>query len=126
MKSFNRKFTEWRAHIINDSNLELEKKEKALSTFVSHHCFLHIIINLGDDACKNGLSNLDKCSVNNDALGDLSLKGSSTTYTAIYAAARCFHQQGSEKYGQSSLSDAFIHQENEKDSQKKPSSRKGT
>ena len=87
MKSFNKKLREWRAHIVNDRYLAVAKKEKALSTFVNHHCFLHIIINLGDDACKNGLGNLDKCFVNIEALGDLSLKGSSTTYTAIYAAA---------------------------------------
>ncbi len=50
----------------------------------------------------------------------------SSTYTAIYAAAKCFHQQGSEKYGQSSLFEAFISDDSTVNTEEESKSHKGT
>ena len=74
----------------------------------NHYCFLHVIINLGDDACSNGLADLDKCCLPVDALNDLHAKSSSTTYAAILLAAGMLHQLGSEKYSGSNMFEAFL------------------
>ena len=71
-------------------------------------CFLHIIINLGDDACKNGLVHFDKCTLTEEALSLLNRRAQSSTYSAIYTAACLLHQQGSEVFGKSGLFEAFL------------------
>ena len=94
MKKFNRLFGE-----IREANL----KEIGL-----RYCFLHIIINLGDNACKRGLVDFDKCSLEEETYSQFHKRGNSSTYSAILSAARLFLQQGSEKYGRSDLFEAFL------------------
>ncbi|KAG1683760.1 hypothetical protein GQR58_009763 [Nymphon striatum] len=78
-----------------------------VSKFRNHYCFLHVIINLGDDANANGLVDIDKC-YPGDVFDNLHSNASSTTYYAILLAARMFHQLGSEKYGRADLFEAFL------------------
>ena len=71
IKKFNRIMSK---EITNNSgnNLDIKKLK-------NHYCFLHVIINLGDNACSNGLVNLDKCCLPVDALNDFHAKSSSST-----------------------------------------------
>ncbi len=39
MKSFNKKFKEWRHNIIQNSNISSEQKKTSLTTLENHHCF---------------------------------------------------------------------------------------
>ena len=106
MKKFNCLFAEYRDNVLK-ANV-LSDDEKLWTKLENHFCFLHIIINLGDDATKRGLFDLDKCCLSEDAYDNCHKRGNSTTYTAIYVAARLFHQQGSEQYGKSGLFEAFL------------------
>ena len=107
MKKFNRIFNEFRSKRLIDIGLSAD--EENLVTDLEHHfCLLHVIINLGEDACKRGLIDLDKCTLGEDTYIPLHRKGNSTTYNAILLAARICHQQGSETYGKSDLFEAFL------------------
>ena len=107
MKKFNRLFEEYRDNVLGASELSEEEKSQ-WQKLQNHFCFLHIIINLGDDACKNGLVHFDKCTLTEEALSLLNKRAQSSAYSAIYTAARLLHQQGSEIFGKSGLFEAFI------------------
>ena len=111
MKKFNRLFEEYRDSILRASQLSEEEKAR-WQKLQNHFCFLHIIINLGDDACKNGLVHFDKCTLTEEVLSLLNQRAQSSTYSAIYTAARLLHQQGSEVFGKSGLFEAFLLDEN--------------
>ena len=110
MKKFNRLMTE---EINKLSGSECENTRK----IYNHYCFLHVLINLGDDACANGLVDVDKCCFPNDVFNNLHSKASSTTYSAILLAARMFHQLGSEKYGRADIFEAFLKFSSDHDNQ---------
>ena len=74
----------------------------------NHYCFLHVIINLGDDACANGLVDLDRCCMPADTIESLHSQTNSTTYSAILLASRMLHQLGSKKYGRADMFEAFV------------------
>ena len=107
MKKFNRLFEEYRDSILGPSQLPEEEKVH-WQKLQNHFCFLHIIINLGDDACKNGLVHFDKCTLTEEALSLSNQRAQSSTYSAIYTAARLLHQQGSEVFSKSGLFEAFL------------------
>ena len=65
MKKFNHIFGEFRKEYLD--KMELTDEEKELVKNLEHHyCFLHVLINLGDDACKQGLVDFDKCTLNEE------------------------------------------------------------
>ena len=101
MKKFNKLMSEV---IVKESGDE----GRSVLDIKNHYCFLHVIINLGDDAMTNGLVDLDKCSLPSDHLEELHATATSTTYSAILLAARMMHQMGSEKYGKADLFNAFV------------------
>ena len=107
MKKFNRLFEEYRDSVL-EAGLLAEEEKNRWQKLQNHFCFLHIIINLGDDACKNGLVHFDKCTLTEEALSLLNRRAQSSTYSAIYTAARLLHQQGSEVFGKSGLFEAFL------------------
>ena len=90
-----------------EKELSQDEIKKASRTIQNHHCFLHVIINLGDNATSSGLKDLDSCCLSEDASAHLT-KGCSSTYTCILAA-RLLHQMGSEKYGRSDVFEAYLH-----------------
>ena len=53
MKSFNKKLDDWRKSVISSSSLPHDHKDKFVE-LANHYCFLHVIINLGEDVSKNG------------------------------------------------------------------------
>ena len=110
MKKFNRLFEEYRNRVLENSVLSDEEKLK-WKKLENRFCFLHIIINFGDDSCKNGLTHFDECTLEEEAFALLQKRSQSSTYNAIYAAARLLHQQGSDAFGKSSLFEAFIDNE---------------
>ena len=120
MKSFNKLISKEISNACNGEAIKLR----------NHYCFLHAVINMGDDACANGLVDLDKCSLPPNALNDLHAKSSSTTYASILLAARMLHHLGSEKYSRSDMFEAFIgvadSEESEKNEEKPLKSRKMT
>ena len=101
MKKFNRLMSEEFSQMSRDAVNDASKVR-------NHYCFLHVIINLGDDACANSLVDIDKCCYPGDVFENLHSKASSTTYSAIMLAARMFHQLGSEKYGRADMFEAFL------------------
>ncbi len=73
--------------------MDLSDEEKELVRDLEHHfCFLHVLINLGDDACKRGLIDFDDCTLNEETYSQFHKRGNSSTYKAISSAARLFHQ----------------------------------
>eukprot|EP00112_Aurelia_sp_Birch-Aquarium-sp1_P024457 Seg7753.2 transcript_id=Seg7753.2/GoldUCD/mRNA.D3Y31 product="hypothetical protein" protein_id=Seg7753.2/GoldUCD/D3Y31 len=100
MKKFNKLMSEV---IVKESGVE----ERTILDIKNHYCFLHVIINLGDDAMTNGLVDLDKCSLPYNHLEGLHATSTSTTYSAILFAARMMHQMGSQNYGMADLFNAF-------------------
>ena len=103
MKCFNKLLSADREKELSQD--EITKTSRAIQ---NHHCFLHVIINLGDNATSSGLKDLDSCCLSEDASAYLT-KGCSSTYTCILLAARLFHQMGSEKYGRSDVFEAYLH-----------------
>ena len=79
MKCFNKKLTDGRENIIKSGTLSQQQKEKAFATMENHHRSLHIIMNHRHNACKNGLKDVDTCFLSNEAINNISWKGSSTT-----------------------------------------------
>eukprot|EP00112_Aurelia_sp_Birch-Aquarium-sp1_P023784 Seg7227.3 transcript_id=Seg7227.3/GoldUCD/mRNA.D3Y31 product="hypothetical protein" protein_id=Seg7227.3/GoldUCD/D3Y31 len=105
MKKFNDLFDEFREKYLKDSDLT-DDERKSWQALQHHFCFLHIVINLGDDACQRGLIDFDKCTLEEDVYSQFHKGGNSTTYKLIYSSSRLLHQQGSEKFGRSDLFEA--------------------
>ena len=103
MKCFNKLLS-----VDREKELSQDEITKTSRAIQNHHCFLHVIINLGDNATSSGLKDLDSCCLSEDASAHLT-KGCSSTYTCILLAARLFHQMGSEKYGRSDVFEAYLH-----------------
>ena len=66
MKKFNRLFEEYHNRVLEHSVLSDEEKLK-WKKLENHLCFLHIIINFGDESCKNGLAHFDECTLEEEA-----------------------------------------------------------
>ena len=98
MKKFDKLLEEYRDSVLGDSQLSEEEKLH-WQKLQNHFCFLHIIISLGDDAYKNGLTHFDKCNLTEEALSLLNRRAQSSTSSAIYTATRLLHQQGSHVFG---------------------------
>ena len=88
MKCFNEKLNEWRKSVLSEAPALSDNEKKTISDLEQHFCFLHVIINLGEYACKNGLMDFDKCALTPESFEAVHLRGQSLTYASIYAAAK--------------------------------------
>lgn len=74
---------------------------------------MHVIINLGEDVCKNGLKDLDKVALTEESYFSCHQRGESTTHSAIYLAYRLFHRQGLDKFGKSAAFESYLKEDEE-------------
>ena len=83
-------------------------QKQSITVIQNHFCFLHVVTNLGEDACAKGLKDFDKCTLSSEVYAAFLKRGMSTVYKTLLLAARLLHQRGSESHGKADLFKAFL------------------
>ena len=67
MKKFNKLFNDYRKNTLAVSSDLTDIQKQSINDIQNHFCFLHVVINLGEDAYSKRLMDFDKCTLTDDA-----------------------------------------------------------